>query len=140
MKILGTFIATAAMTGAALVAVPAAEAAPGYPGTVATTVSYVVPSSVRRNRTIGTLVRARTTGNARVSGRILIRVYQVRSGYDPIVRSKLKAYRGSGYHKIGIRSIRTTGRYKTRAWFLPSSGNSVFLKSHSGLKYFRVTR
>jgi hypothetical protein len=139
MKILGSVIVTAALTSSALVALPAAEAAP-YPGTVATKVSFIVPGSVKRDRTIKTKVRARTTGNARVTGKILIRVYRVKKGHDPLVRQKTKAYSGSGYHKIGIRSIHTTGRYKARAWFLPSNRNSVFKKSHSGLKYFRVKR
>jgi hypothetical protein len=139
MKILGSLIATAALTGAGLVAIPAAEAAP-YPGTVATECALVVPGAVKRNKTITMKVRARTTGNARVSGKVQIRVYKIKSGRDRQIRQKTKAYSGRGFHKIGIRGIKTPGRYKARAWFLPADSNSVFQRSYSKFKYFRVKR
>src|ERR1700712_5453656 len=114
------------MSGAALVAVPAADAAP-YPGTVATKASSSVPSSVKKNKTLVVKVRSRTTGNARVSGKVLIRVYRIKRGADPLVRSKTKSYGGSGYHTIGLGSFSKKGaRYKTRAWFLPKNQSSVY--------------
>ena len=139
MKILGSLIATAALTGAGLVAIPAAEAAP-YPGTVATECALRVPGTVKRNKTIKMKVRARTKGNARVSGKVLVRVYKIKKGRDPKVRQKTVSYTGNRYHRVNVRGIRTPGRYKARAWFLPSSSNSVFKKSHTRLKYFRVKR
>jgi len=139
MKVLGSLIASAALTLSVLVAVPAPATAAPYPGTVATRCSYAVPGAVKRNRQLRVAYRVAARGNARPSGTVYFAVYKATRRGLKFVRLAANRYTGP---RIQFRSLGKfkKGQYYTRMAFRPGSQNSVFKPCGTGLRGFRVKR
>jgi hypothetical protein len=138
MKLLGSFIAAAALAFSALVAVPTTATA-AYPGTVATACSYAAPGTVRKNRNYKVSYRASASGNARPSGTAIFRVYQVKNGRLKLIRSFSNGYTGPKIRTKSLGKFKKKGRYASQFSFRPNKG-SVYKSCATGTRSFRVKR
>lgn len=137
MKLLASFVATAALALGALVAVPATANA-AYPGTVATSPAYIAPGSVKKNKTYKVGYRVKAVGNARPSGTVTFRVFKVgKGGKLSLVRAFINGYTGPDGRFKSLGKFKQ-GRYATQMIFRPNPG-SVYKTSSTGLRYFKVT-
>lgn len=138
MKTLGSIIATVALALSALVAVPSAAQA-AYPGTVATTCNYFAPGVVKRKRSYNVAYSVRAAGNARPSGKVIFRVWQVKKHRVKKIRVFVNGYTGPAYRRKSLGSFKQKGRYFSQLEFVPNRG-SVYKHCASGLRTFRVKR
>ncbi len=138
MKLLGSLIASAALTLSVLVAVPAPATAAPYPGTVATKCFYSAPGAVKRKRNYIVGYSVRANGNARPAGRVVFRVWKLKKKRVQKIRVYVNGYTGPSYRRKSLGRFQK-GRYMSQMEFVPNRG-SVYKGCASGLRTFRVKR
>lgn len=136
MKLFASLIATAALTLSVLVGVPSTATAAPYPGTVATQSQAVGAKTVKRTKAYRVAYKVKAKGNAKPSGKVIIRVYRLVKGKYKAIRSYTKAYSGSGYKFTSLGKYKK-GKYAFRVYFRPAK-SSVYKASNTGLRTFRV--
>ena len=115
-----------------------ANAAPPYPGTVATSISYAQSRVFYRNQNARVAYRVNTAGNGSPRGWVTLRVYRIVNNRYRFVRQITSGNNGTSLRIVSLGRFGATGRYATLVRFTPVPKSSVYKASTNGPRAFRV--